>query len=386
VIDEALLVTTACDLTSIPSPSGEEQPVAAQLAGTLEHLGFGVELQEVQPGRPNVLATLELPQPGPTLLLNGHLDTLPVDPSLPRPFDARVENGRIHGAGVVNMKGAIAAMVAAAHAVGRAGRRGRVVLSAVVGECDALGLGTVHALEQGLTADACINGEPTELRILTDHAGVTQLDIELTGREVHVYEIERGASAIVAMADVIRALETLRLDPGQGAVAGLPLLNAGVVHGGRWPSLTAARCTLGVDVRSTGEMTPDSIRDAFERVVAQTIAGRPGIAAAVALREPPGFVQQMPFRVATDEPIVRAVARAIERERGRRAEVGPHWPESLYGTDASHIAHAGIPTAICGPGSHRQISRPDEFVALEELLAAARIYAAAMLDFLDGDA
>jgi acetylornithine deacetylase/succinyl-diaminopimelate desuccinylase-like protein len=386
MIDEALLLQTACELVSIPSPSGEEERVAAHLSAKLERLGFDVELQEVQPRRSNVIARLELPEPGPALLFNGHLDTLPVDPKLPRPFDARVEDGRLHGAGVVNMKGAVAAMVAASHALAGSARCGRIVLSAVIGECDALGLGTAHALDQGLTADACINGEPTELRILSDHAGVTQLDVRLDGREVHVYEIELGANAILAMADVIHALESLRLEPGRGAVAGLPIVNVGVIGGGRWHSLTAGRCTIGVDVRGTGEMTPDSIRDDVERAVTAAIAGRPGITVDVALRERPAFVQQHPFRASAEEPIVRAVAVALERELGRGAEFGPHWPESCYGTDASHIARAGIPTVICGPGSHTQISRPDEHLAVAELVAAARIYAAAGLEYLRGAA
>src|SRR5262249_30305291 len=151
----------------------------------------------VEPDRPNVIATWTAPEEGPTVLFNGHLDTLPVDAALPRPFDARVEDGWLYGAGANNMKGAVTAMVAALRALAAGGvGRGRVVLTAVIGECDALGLGTEAALDAGLKADACLNGEPTELRILTDHAGVTQLDVVVRGREVHVYERDRGINAI----------------------------------------------------------------------------------------------------------------------------------------------------------------------------------------------
>jgi acetylornithine deacetylase len=382
-VDEALLVELAVGLAAIPSVSGSEAAIASWLAERLEAAGADVALQEVEPGRPNVIATVELPEPGPVLLLNGHLDTLPVDPAHPSPFDARVEDGWIYGAGINNMKAPVAALATAMLAVRDGGaRRGRIVLSAVIGECDALGLGTVYALEHGLIADACLNGEPTELRVLTEHNGVSQLEILVSGREVHMFELASGENAIAAAARIVTALEPSVLTGAEGGLDHLPILNVGTISGGLLPSLTAAECRLGVDVRSTGQMTPESIRADVARA-AEAAAGE-GFAVEVVLRGRPAFVQQRPFRTDPSTPLLRAVTAALEAETGTAPEVGPHWPESFFGTDASHIAAAGIPTVICGPGSHSQISRPDERVALAEVVVAARVYERAIRAFLDG--
>jgi acetylornithine deacetylase len=279
------------------------------------------------------------------------------------------------------MKGAVAAMVAAMRAVAETGVAGRVVLSAVIGECDALGLGTSAALQRGLRADACLNGEPTELRILTDHAGVTQLDVTVSGREVHVYEREAGTNAIEKMQKLLARLDASILRR-EGGLDRLPILNVGTIHGGTWPSLTAAECSIGIDVRSTGGMSPDSILEDVGHVIATLEREDPGFSARAALRRAPQFIQQYPYRIDPDNDLVRLVAEAHHDVVGSTAEVGPHWPESFYGTDASHTSHAGIATVIYGPGSHAQISRPDERVALTELTAAATVYATVAHRFL----
>jgi acetylornithine deacetylase len=381
MIDETLLLELTTGLTAIPSVSGDERAIGAWLAERLERAGARVELQRVLGDRANVLATVDSGHAGPALLFNGHLDTLPVEPAVERPFDVRVEDGWVYGAGVVNMKGAVAALATALIALRGTLTVGRVVLSAVMGECDALGLGTVHALESGLTADACINAEPTELRVLTDHAGVTQLDVTVTGREAHVYEADRGADAIAAAGRVLAALDAAALHGAEGGLERLPALNVGTIAGGRQPSYVAATCRLGIDVRSTGAMTPASIRDDVERLAAE--AAGEGFAVEATLRGRPGFVQQSPFRADPSSRVVRAMADAVSAELGRPAEVGPHWPESFYGTDASHIARAGIPTVICGPGSHTQIGRPGERVAVAELQQAARAYVRASGELLE---
>jgi acetylornithine deacetylase/succinyl-diaminopimelate desuccinylase-like protein len=128
-------------------------------------------------------------------------------------------------------------------------------------------------------------------------------------------------------------------------------------------------------------MTPESICADVERLAVKVVGD--GFSVAVSPRARPAFVQQAPFHADRRAPLVRAVAAALEHETGVVPEIGAHWPESFFGTDASHIAAAGIPTVICGPGSHEQISRPHERVALHEVVTAARIYERAARSFLD---
>ena len=169
-------VTALCE---IPSVSRQEGPIGARAAQILREDGLDVEEQEVEPQRRNVIARLKTSRAGRRLLFNGHLDTLPPPATgwTREPYRPQIENGRLYAAEINNMKGAVGAMMAALASLAK--RRdelcGEIILSAVIGECVALGLGTVTALEPGLTADFCINGEPTDLAVMTSHSGVSQL-------------------------------------------------------------------------------------------------------------------------------------------------------------------------------------------------------------------
>ena len=158
-IDESEVIGAVEALVSQPSVSGAEDAISRWAADALRGLGLDVVEQEVLAGRRNVIATLDSGRPGPVLLFNGHLDTLPVpDGGTADPYTPRRIGDRLFGAEINNMKAAVGAMIGCMAALARDtdGLGGRVVLSAVIGECDALGLGTTHMLGQGVTADAAI--------------------------------------------------------------------------------------------------------------------------------------------------------------------------------------------------------------------------------------
>ena len=384
-LDADSVVRLVEQLVAIPSVSGDEDAISRFTAGELRRLGFPVIEQEVLPGRRNVLATLDTGRDGPSLLFNGHLDTLPIPSGWAGdPFRPRREGGRLIGAEVNNMKAAIGAMIGALVALRAVADRltGRVVFSGVVGECDALGLGTTFMLAQGLRADAAINGEPTDLTIMTAHGGVTQLRLVVEGRAVHVCQRASGVNAIEKMAALLRDLreDALRFTP-HPSFPGLPTLNVGVIRGGGYPSMLAERCEALIDVRTVPGMTPESVRADLEAVVAAAAAGDPGLRARVELRAPPEFVQERPFLVAPTERIVQTVAAAHARLAGRPPEVGSFYPQVFYGTDASHLLHAGIPTAIYGPGKIEDLNVPGEGIAIDDVVHAARVYGLSALAF-----
>ncbi len=383
-IDDAFVLATAERLASIPSVSGDEDAIGRATAAIVRELGLAVVEQEVQPGRRNVIATLEGGRPGPTLLFNGHLDTLPVKPGWRRdPYRPWRDGDRLHGAELNNMKAAVAGMLGACKALAgqRSEVRGRVVLSAVIGECDALGLGTSHMLEQGLTADLAINGEPTDLQVMTAHAGVTQLRLTVKGRAAHVCQRADGVHAIAGLVRLLDGLDERRLTyTPHPAFPGLPTLNVGVVSGGSLPSMLAEAAEALIDVRTVPGMTPDSVRDDIARHVAAIRAGDATLDATVTLLAKPRFVQQRPFLMAADHRIVAAVAGAHRRITGRDAKVGTLYPQIFFGTDSSHLLTAGIPTAIYGPGKVSDINAVDEGIAIDDVLTAARVYLAAAQD------
>lgn len=374
------VIATAMELCAHDSAGGGEAAVAKALAARLDLPGVTVDIRDVSPGRPNLVATLETGRPGPTLLFNGHMDTLPVP--LARyshaPFQPFRRDGRVFGAEINNMKGAVAAMAGAMAALSglRDQLSGRILLSAVMGECDSLGHGTLSLLESGLTADFCINGEPTDLQVMTCHAGVTQLYVLAEGAGVHVCRHAEGRNAFDALLPALAALDArcLRFTPHPD-FSGLPTLNIGRVEGGSMVSVLAERAEAWIDVRTVPGMSPESVlADIRARIAAVGASAGP---IRVELLARPEFCQQHPYSVSPDQPVVQAVAMAHGLLFGRAPRIGPLSPQVFFGTDASHISRAGIPTVIYGPGKVTEINVADESMAEADLVAAARVYALA---------
>lgn len=384
--DPERVIATAMAMCAHDSGNGREADVAATLAERLALPGVAVELHEVLPGRPNLLATLDTGRPGPTLLFNGHLDTLPAPTEhySHDPFRPFCRDGRVFGAEINNMRGAVAAMAGALAVL--AERRdtlsGRIVLSAVMSECDSLGHGTLSLLESGFTADFCINGEPTDLQVMTCHGGVTQLHVTAAGAGVHVCRKAEGRNAFDELLPALAALDAGCLDFRPHAdFPGLPTLNIGRVVGGAVASVLTERAEAWIDVRTVPGMTPEGVlADVRARIAAaRTLRGTaPDVA--VRLRERPGFCQQHPYTVSPDHPVVQAVARAHAAVAGRQPWIGPLSPQVFFGTDASHLSRAGIPTVIYGPGKVPEINCGDESMAVDDLMQAAQVYAMAAAD------
>ena len=371
-------------LCSRPSVSGDEAEVSRWTAEELRRLGLDVVEQEVLPGRCNVIATLDSGRPGPTLLFNGHLDTLPVpDGGRRDPYRPRRADGRLYGAEINNMKGAVGAMIAAVATIlpRRDEIAGRIILSAVIGECDALGLGTLHMLESGLKADMAINGEPSDLKAMTCHSGVSQLRLAARGKSVHICRKSEGRNAIEDLLAAAACLdESILTFDSHPDFRGLPTLNVGVVRGGTLPSMLASEAEALIDVRTVPGMTPESVLADVTRAVraARTKDGRePDVR--VELIERPRFCQQHPYHVARDAPVVQVIADCHAAFVGAAPAIGPLFPQVFYGTDASHLQRAGISTIIYGPGKVEEINVPDESMAIEDLLTAARVYCLAAM-------
>ena len=378
-IDDNYVISVVEALVSHDSVSGNEEAISLWTASELRRLGLAVREQEVLPGRSNVIATLDSGRPGPTLLFNGHLDTLPVQPGWSQdPFQPRRIGDRLVGAEINNMKGAVGGMIGclAALSMAKESIAGRVVLSAVIGECDALGLGTTHMLRHGFRADMAINGEPTDLNVMTAHSGVSQLRLSVQGRSVHVCQRAEGRNAIEDLVAILAALDESALTFNlHQDFPGLPTMNVGVVKGGSMASMLADKAEAMIDVRTVPGMTPESVRADLGKAI-KAIKGRDGhnINATIELVGPPQFCQQLPYHVTSQVPVVAIVAKAHEAILGRPARTGSLYPQVFYGTDASHLLHAGIPTAIYGPGKVADINVPNESMAIADFLAAARVY------------
>jgi acetylornithine deacetylase len=193
------------------SGSGEEGALARFMADEMAALGLETRLIEVEPGRFDAVGWLRGTGGGTSLMLNGHLDTNPVGLGWTvDPLEGLVRDGMIYGIGVSNMKGSCAAFLGAARAIAtsRTKLRGDVVLAYVVGELQG-GIGTLKLIEEGITADTFLVGEPTDLALLTLHAASLTVEVSTLGVTRHLSKMEESVSAIDTMMLVIDRLKKM---------------------------------------------------------------------------------------------------------------------------------------------------------------------------------
>ncbi len=382
-IDEGELVDLAAGLARIPSEIPNEGRIANFLAAEMRKSGAfdAVHLQDVVPGRPNVIGIVRGSGDGPNILLNGHLDTgAPAGEWSHDPYYSFVKDGHLYGFGLTDMKGAVACLVKAAEAIARAGvqPRGDVVVSAVVHH-DVCGLGTKFFLESNDRPFAmCINGEPTGLRLQLAHGGAWQFELTTHGVAEHISRREGGVDAMQKMIKLLAALDESKLtfDPAQ-ALEGLPRLVVGQISGGTAASRTADRCTARGDVRIVPSMTAETLSADFNAVIADLAAGDSDFRADVRT-----LVYQRPFRIDPDASVVKLTGQAHHDVTGENAVASAGLPVCSYVTDSSDIVRHGIPTVVYGPSNWRVVT--DERISIAEMITATKVYALAAARVVTG--
>ncbi len=245
-----LVAINSVNPSLVPGAPGEAE-AAACLAACLRESGLDVTETEVAPGRPNVVGVLEGAQPGPTLLLCGHLDTVGVE-GMEDPFTPVERDGRLYGRGTQDMKSGLAACVGAARLLAAEGLpKGRVLVAGVVDE-EYASLGA-EALVRDWRADGAVITEPTDLSVAVAHKGFAWLELQTHGKAAHGSRPEEGRDAILAMGRVLGVLE--RFDLELRARPTHPLLGSGSLHastiaGGTEASVYPAQCRLFMERRT----------------------------------------------------------------------------------------------------------------------------------------
>lgn len=390
-VDEQRLVQKAVELVSVPSPTGDEQAMGEHMAQSLRELGLSVERQEIEEGRPNVVGVLAGSGGGPSLMLNGHLDTSysgaePWLEEIPgfQP-DGFVRDGRIYGLGISNMKGALACYVEAVAALRDAGvrLRGDVLVAAVSGEIEkaewgefrgkqyrGYGAGSRFLVSHGVSADMCLLGEPTEQKVVLAHFGTIWLRLSTTGPFVHTaFSGGRLAeNSIVRMRDVTDAviewLPRWEDEMSYGEVRGVASI--GAVSGGfPWRvSRTPHRTDLFLDLR-----VPPSVSADEAATRALDFARSLDVEAEIYVNAPGAEIEE-------GHPLVTAVEEAHEAVFGERpARDVVHW----Y-SDASALSAHGIPTLNYGTSSGLPDTELGENLEVAALAATAKVYALAVAD------
>ena len=379
-IDEAEVVRLAQELVKIPSenPPGGEKRVAEFLGNYMRDMGLEVQVKDVEPGRPNVIGVLRGAAEGPVILLNGHLDVVPAgDGWTVDPYGGTIADGRLYGRGSADMKGPIAAMVAAVKTIQRAdvSLRGTVVIAGVVSEEDSQA-GTKQLAKDRVKADFAIVGEPTGLKPVIAHKGNIYFDITTRGIAAHGSIPDHGLNAIEKMFSVGKGLEGLsqRLREKSHYLVGHPTLSIGTIKGGTITNAVPDQCVMSVDRRLIpGETAAEAEAEIWE-LLNTLAAADPEFRAEL---EVP--VAALPMETSESGSVVRAVRSATMRVLG--ADPGVHgWSATC---DANILMNEmGIPTVIFGPGDIATAHRPDEYIEIDQLTQATMIYSLAILDLL----
>jgi acetylornithine deacetylase/succinyl-diaminopimelate desuccinylase-like protein len=379
----------ARQLVRIPSITGAEgRAISKHMADWLRAAGLTAGLQELQPDRVNVWARIDGASGGRRLLLNGHLDTKPVENMTIDPFDPVIRDGRLYGRGACDMKSAVAAAMIATRALLRAGipLQGTLYFGSEVGE-EGGGWRLTDLVDGPCPCDAIVCCEPTDLDLHLGSRGGFPIVVTVKGLATHTGMAYKGVNAVEKMSKVITAMYAMpcfhRVDP----IWGRSPINAMEIHGGG--KVTASvpdECQTQFDIRLNPDLPPEKLQADLDALFARLRAEDPQLDVGWQFRtfsSAPGLpmsggraAEVMP----ADDRLVVDVLDAAEAADGVRPALGGFPGGCSAGVLRRRSGTDGI---IIGPGNLEQAHGAVEWIEIDQIGRAARIYAALAARILD---
>jgi len=394
-VDRDRLVETASRMVGVHSFTGDEEGMARLMVELFEARGLHVQWQQVEDGRANALGTWAGTGGGPSLMFNGHVDTSYSgrEPWLRnvRGFQpsAFIQDGRLYGLGISNMKGALACYVEAVSALQDAGvrLRGDVLLAAVCGEIEktqqgeaqgaqfrGYAAGTRYLVSHGGVADMCLLGEPTEGKVVLGHFGALWLKIRVHGNFIHTAfsEGRRGENSIIRAHEVLDAIlawiPSWEDDPANAYRGAKAIVNVGAIEGGfGWRvSRTPHHTDVFLDVRVPPTKPMGSARGEVLEMVRGLGERFPdyGIEGEVYVTAPGAEIEE-------GHPLVAAIDEAHEDVYGEQ----PGRDVTRWFSDASALTRYGVPTVNYGTSTGLQDVALGENLEIDGLVRTAEVYA-----------
>ena len=358
----AMVATDSVNPVLAPDGRGE-RAMAELVAGWLDAWGLNPEMIEVAPGRFNVVGKLE--GEGPTLLLNGHLDTVGVEGMTIPPFAATLEGDRLLGRGSCDMKGGDAAILAAAARLAEGGPRPRLVVAFTADEEHA-SLGMAHLVESGIHADLAVVCEPTSLAVMPAHKGFVWLRALFRGRAAHGSRPEIGIDAIRHAGLYLAALdgysEELRARPAH-ALLEYGSFHAGTIEGGTAESVYPESCVLSLERRTMPGEEPEAVVLEFQAVLDALLERHTDMDASLEMT-----LARPGTEVPESSELVQGLVAAA---RARGVESGVEGMSAWV--DAAFLNEARVPTVCFGPGDIAQAHTEDEWIDVREIRTCAEV-------------
>ena len=359
---------------SLSSKGTGEAVIARYIRDYLNNLGLEVRFQEIEKNRVNVIGILKGSGGGPSLMLNGHTDTVSADNMEIDPFAAEEKDGKIYGRGALDMKSGVAALIMAVQSIIEAGikLKGDVILTLVADE-EYASIGTEAVVDE-YTADAAIICEPTDLDIVIAHKGFAWTKIEIFGHAAHGSLPHRGVDAIVKAGKVLAAIEELGktgLKQKTHPLLGSPSIHASLIEGGTELSTYPDYCKIKLERRNLPAEDRKRVTSEMQELLQNIQLQDDQFKADFDV-----FFFRPAFEISPDQPIVQTVSRAFESICHRAPKF-----EGLWGwLDSAILAQAGIPTVIFGPsgdGAHAVVENVD----VQSIITTTQVLVQSIIDF-----
>ena len=359
---------------ALSSKGSGEAAIARYIGDYLSNLGLEVCFQEIEKNRVNVVGILKGSGGGPSLMLNGHTDTVSADTMEMDPFAAEEKDGKIYGRGALDMKSGVASLIMAVRAIVAAGikLKGDVILALVADE-EYASIGTETVVD-AYTADAAIICEPTDLDIVIAHKGFAWIKIEIFGHAAHGSLPHRGVDAIVKAGKVLAAIDELGqtgLKKMTHPLLGSASIHASLIEGGTELSTYPDYCKIELERRNLPGEDRKQITEEMQALLQRIRLQDDQFKADLDV-----FFFRPAFEISPDQPIVQTVSRAFESICHRTPKYEGMWAW----LDSAILAQAGIPAVIFGPsgdGAHAVI----EYVDVESVITTTQVLIESIIDF-----
>lgn len=382
-IDQNETIAFLQALVRVPSvnPPGDVREAIRLCEEKLAAEGFDCKVVGEEPEKPNLVATLRGEGAGPRLAFNAHVDVVPIGEESAwtyPPFGGEIHDGRVYGRGAGDDKASVTAQIMAGIALKRAGvpLDGELIITEVADEEIGGAKGAGFIVREGhVEADFAIVGEQTMGEICVGERGGAGTFVTVYGATGHAATPWKGVNAIEGMARVITALrEELWPVLARRTHRYFPQSTATIstISGGVKTNVIPDRCEIYVDRRIIPGETPEAVAAEIREVAERAVAGVPGLRVEVRQRTGRTAIEADP-----ESPVGRAL-QAATRYLGKEVVLTGFFA----GTDGKHFAAKGIPTLIMGPGDPATAHTPDEWVGIDEVMEATRLYALAALALL----
>ncbi len=380
--------TIAGDLIGIPSYSHmarQEEKVANYIVSYFENLGIEVKRQWVSEGRPNVIAKIP-GNDGPSLMFTGHMDTVPPY-DMKDPFSGKILDGNLHGRGACDMKGPLAAMMAAMGAIRLSGvvPPGDLYFAAVIDE-EEKGTGVEALIQEWPNVHGVIVGEPTDLAIGLGHKGLEWIKVEVSGKKTHSGNLKEGVNAITMAGRLINYLEeeySKVLSGRTHPVLGCGTINIGTISGGDQPSTVPDTCQLVLDRRFLPVETREQVYQELEDATKLLESKYPGFEAKVSnYFEDSEMLPHLPFSMDVNSGIVQTTINTMHL-----LKMGEPVIDTFSAWTDGGMIHSQTQSdcIILGPGKLDLAHSANESISVEALRQAVLLYAGIGLAFGRGE-